>query len=309
VPTLRSAVALGAAFAVFLGSGATSRAWGFQAHRLITGHAIELMPPALKPFFRRHRAMVVEHSIDPDLWRNAGWVQEPPRHFLDLDAYGPPPFDALPRDYDQAAAKFGAEKVEENGSLPWRLAEMYGKLVGAFRDQAQGRPFALENIKFFTAVISHYLSDAHVPFHAVTNYDGQLTGQHGLHARFESEMVERYEQELRIRPRPTVIDRSARDFTFDTLITSAGLVPPILEADREAIGTGDAYDDAYFRKLFARTRPLMEQRLSESAAAVAALVSKAWIEAGKPVMPANTPPRPVRRKRSPAGATSGTSDK
>jgi hypothetical protein len=298
VPSLRAAVALGAATTVFLGAAATPRAWGFEAHRLIAGHAIELLPPEIKPFFQRHRARIVEHAIDPDLWRNAGWLEEPPRHFLDIDAYGPPPFDALPRDYDQAVTKFGKEMVQKNGQLPWRLAEMYDKLVTAFRDHARGRPFALENIKFFTAVVSHYMSDAHVPFHAVINYDGQLTGQHGLHARFESEMFERYAKKIRVRPRPITITQPARDFTFDTLITSAGLVAPILDADKTAIGTGEVYDAAYFRVLFEKTRPIMEQRLSESAAAVAALVTKAWMEAGKPALPANDPPRPVRRKRS-----------
>ena len=47
---------------------------------------------------------------------------------------------------------------------------------------------------------AHYVGDAHVPFHAVMNDDGQLTNQHGLHSRFESALFERYRARLKIRP-------------------------------------------------------------------------------------------------------------
>ena len=78
------------------------------------------MPEPLRPFFRKYRSQVVEHAIDPDLWRNAGFEEEPPRHFLDMDSFGPYPFTELPHDYDQAVAKFGRDMVRKNGLLPWR---------------------------------------------------------------------------------------------------------------------------------------------------------------------------------------------
>ena len=70
---------------------------------------IELLPPELKPLFEERRAFIVERAIDPDLWRNVGWEEEPPNHFLDLDyeAFGPYPFNGLPRDYADAVQKFG----------------------------------------------------------------------------------------------------------------------------------------------------------------------------------------------------------
>ena len=65
--------------------------WGFEAHKFIAGRMIELLPAEWKPLFEQRRADIVEHSIDPDLWRNVGWTDEPPNHFLDLDneAFGP----------------------------------------------------------------------------------------------------------------------------------------------------------------------------------------------------------------------------
>ncbi len=297
----RSASVLGAALVLagLLGNAAPVTAWGFEAHRYIAGRALDLLPPAIRPFFKKYQTTIVEHAIDPDLWRNVGWEEEPPRHFLDLDAYGAAPYTALPRDYDQAVAKFGVEKVRKNGLLPWRTAEIFGKLRQAFADHKAGRGYARDNVKFFAAVLAHYVSDAHVPFHAVVNYDGQFTGQRGIHARFESELFERYRTKLSVHPKIVTIAQDPRDFVFDALAESARLVEPVLAADKAAIGNGEMYDDRYFDRFFVPTRPVIERRLAESAAAVAALITRAWEEAGRPALSANPPPR-VPRKRADA---------
>jgi hypothetical protein len=272
-------------------------AWSFEVHRFIADRAIDELPAEIRPFFDRYRTQIVEHAIDPDLWRNAGFEEEPPRHFLDMDAYGPYPFDALPHDYDAAVAKFGKEMVTKNGLLPWRTGEIYRKLVGAFADQKNGRAYALENIKFFTSVLAHYVSDAHVPFHAVVNYDGQLTGQHGLHARFETELFERYRQTLTIRPPKPVVGRNARDLVFEILTESAQLTGPILAADREAIGSGEVYDAAYFDRFFTKVRPALERRISDSIGVVAAVVRNAWEDGGRPELPLEPRPRDSRKRQ------------
>src|SRR6188768_1007019 len=93
-------------------------AWGFNGHKFITEGAIELLPPEIRPFFQKFRTTVVEHSIDPDTYRTMGWVEEPPRHFLDMDSYGPFPFNDLPHDYAAAVTKRGVEFVLKNGTVP-----------------------------------------------------------------------------------------------------------------------------------------------------------------------------------------------
>lgn len=62
-----------------------AHAWGFEAHAFIMARAIELLPSELRPFFEANRTFLVEHTIDPDLWRNAGFAEEPPRHFIDIE--------------------------------------------------------------------------------------------------------------------------------------------------------------------------------------------------------------------------------
>jgi hypothetical protein len=258
------------------------------------GRAISLLPREIRPFFEAHRPFIVERAIDPDLWRTAGWEEESPRHFVDMDAYGPHPFKDLPHDYDEAVKRFGQEFVTKNGTLPWRTEEVYRKLVEAFQ-QKQG--FSRDNIKFFSAIVGHYVGDAHVPFHAALNHDGQLTGQWGIHSRFEAELFERYRTRLRVNPKPIAAVSNAREFIFARLTDGFPLVQPILDADKQAVAGREIYDDPYFAMMFTRVRPILEQRLAESITGVASVIAAAWIEAGRPAVPAKAPPRPPRKVR------------
>jgi hypothetical protein len=242
----------------------------------------------------------VEHSVDPDLWRNVGFTEEPPRHYLDLDSYGAYPFRELPRDRQAAIQKFGREKIEQEGQLPWRVDEVYGRLVQAFQQQKAGsHPYSLDDIKFFSAVISHYVSDGHVPFHAAKNYDGQLTNQHGIHSRFETEAVLRYQGRLTIRPGPPVPVSNAIDFVFDALVKSFTFVDPILKADREAVLGREEYDDRYFDQFFGQVRPILERRLNDSMTAVVSMIVSAWEKGGRPDLPLEVKrvPKKVKRER------------
>lgn len=271
-------------------------AWGFEAHKFIMGRAIALLPAQIRPFFEAERVSVVEHTIDPDLWRTAGWSDEHSRHYFDLDAYGAHPFKDVPHDFDEAIKKHGIEFVNKNGTLPWRTVGIQQDLADAFKQQTV---YSRENIKFFAAVLAHYVSDAHVPFHTTLNHDGQLTQQSGIHDRFEREMFERYHNWMRISPRPVFKIPDARAFMFETLTQSFALVQPLLDADRQAAAGREHYDDGYYALFFGKGRPLLEARLSESITAVASMITAAWVEAGRPALPLQAPrfaPGKIRRQ-------------
>jgi hypothetical protein len=279
---------------------APAHAWGYEAHRFIMDRAIALLPAEIRPFFERERAAVVERAIDPDTWQNAGFdAVESPHHFLDIDwdGYGPYPFRELPRDYAAAVAKFGKTRIDQNGTVPWRTEEMYGNLRRAFEAYPRRGPFGRYDVLHYTAWLVHYVSDAHVPFHAVLNYDGQLTGQYGIHARFEAYLFERYRTQFAIAPVARAPIRDPRDFIFGVVIEGSQLVRPILDADREAIGARDVYDDAYYAAFFKSNRAVMERRLNEAISASAAMIAGAWESAGKPVVPLDPAQAPQRRRR------------
>jgi len=278
---------------------APAHAWGFEAHRFIMDRAIALLPPELQPIFEANRAMVTERAIDPDTWRTAGFDEEPPNHFLDIDweGYGKYPFAALPRNYDEAVAKFGRDRIIQNGTVPWRTEEIYGNLRRSFESYARGNTYGEFDIPFFGAVLAHYVSDAHVPLHGVVNYDGQLTRQNGLHNRWETFMFEAYRDRLTIAPKAIAPIRNPREFVFDRILEDTQLVPALLKSDLDAIGTRDVYDMAYYDAFFAANRAVMEDRLNKSIAAVAAMIAGAWEEAGKPQVPVKLPRTPQQRRR------------
>jgi len=269
-------------------------AWGTAAHRHIMARAIDLLPVELKPFFLQHRDELVMRVIDPDLFRVLGW-EEDPNHFVNFGAkeLGEYPFKELPREYGAAIEKFGMATLRRNGLLPWRQQEEFGNLRRAFEGFTR-ETYGPGNAVLFAAVMSHYVQDAHQPLHASVNYDGQMTGNNGIHARFETALFERFQSRLTIRPAPPTPTLNSRDAAFDALLSSYKLVDPILKADEAARQGKETYDDEYFERLFTTVRPILEQRLGEAITATAGLIMGAWQQAGKPVLkPAG--PRPPQK--------------
>jgi hypothetical protein len=285
------------AFLVVALAPSSAFAWGTAVHKFIMRRAIDLLPPAIKPFFVHFRDELVVRVVDPDLWRNVGW-EDDPNHFLDLGVqdFGVYPFTALPREYGAAIEKFGMATLKRNGLLPWREAEEFGNLRRALDSFQRNNPFAPSDTVLFAAVAAHYLQDAHQPLHASNNYDGQLTGQTGVHARFESALFERFESRLTIAPAAPVPIKNARDAAFDALLESHRLVQPLLDADKEAIAGKDSYDDDYFEKFFAKVKPILEKRIGDSITATAAVIDGAWEAAGKPALTIQMP-RTVQKVR------------
>ena len=277
-------------------------AWGFEAHKFIADRMIDLLPPELKPLFVARRPFIIERAIDPDLWRNV-WEEEAPNHFLDIDheAFGPYPFAGLPRDYADAVQKFGRDFVHQQGLLPWRTSEFFGRLLREFESLKRTPPpgYAVDNIVFYAAALAHYVSDGHVPLHAVINYNGQLTGQDGVHSRWEGELFERNRTALKIAPAPLTPVTVPRDAMFDILLASNRLAANVLDSDRTAADGREFYDDAYFDAFGKRTVSTLERRLNDSISAVASFIVGAWEMAGKPAIPADTArtPRQIRRPK------------
>lgn len=264
------------------------QAWGTKGHEIINGAAVGALPAksGLKAFFQANQEWLAKRSNDADhdkkndsQRREKSEALEGPRHFLDLDAYGTPPFADLPEDYDAAALKFGKNKIDGQGTLPWRIEEIFDRLVQAL--QKENGDAILKN----AAWLGHYVGDAHVPFHAALNYDGQLSGQKGVHAWFEERVVDSFVTTADIRPAPA--DRSSsllrpRALAFGWLREGYALLDPILKADADHGGKSDkgaARDLAGFGKT---ATPLAIAQLSKAATRLAGLWHAAYQKAGSP---------------------------
>ena len=91
---------------------------------------------------------------------------------------------------------------------------------------------------------------------------------------------------------------SVRDYAFDSLVKSYSHVQAVLDADKAAVAGREIYDDGYFEAMFQKLKPVLEDRLAESIAAVASAITTAWEQAGKPALPPDQArePRKVRRQ-------------
>jgi hypothetical protein len=79
--------------------------WGFFGHRKINRQAVFTLPPEMLVFFKKNVDFLTEHAVDADVRRYAS-AYEAPRHFMDLDRYGKPPFPILPRNWAEALMRF-----------------------------------------------------------------------------------------------------------------------------------------------------------------------------------------------------------
>ncbi len=72
--------------------------WGFFAHKRINRLAVLTLPPQMMVFFKPNIDYLTDHAVDPDMRRYAS-KHEAPRHYIDLDNYGTPPYADLPRQW------------------------------------------------------------------------------------------------------------------------------------------------------------------------------------------------------------------
>lgn len=272
--------------------------WGFFAHRRINRLAVLTLPPEMMVFFKPHIDWIADHATDPDM-RRYSTTFEAPRHYIDLDRYGAPPFENLPRTFNEALLRytdiwavgpagdtvlvFGGERAEtdepdanwqrffarfvtprfsfpektvdvdslnafltargnpggpwraaffkeslsEHGIVPWHLQKMQRDLTFAFRRGDSKRILRL------CADMGHYVGDAHVPLHATSNYNGQKTGQEGIHGFWESRIPELFadEQYDYFVGKPEYVEQTT-DYFWDMVLTSNSLVDSVLGIER-----------------------------------------------------------------------------
>jgi hypothetical protein len=353
--------------------------WGFFGHRKINRQAVFTLPPELIAFYKKHIDFVTEHAVDPDKRRYAT-AYEAPRHFMDLDRYGEPPFPNLPRNWTDALMQyttcffihenqdtlpllvapvvekdslvqfnpalfkgsavavsrkqfrqfftrtilpqyyedswgieqdslfnllktrelncqkvFVEDKFSEHGIVPYSLLQTFNRLTDAFRERNSRK------ILRFSADIGHYIADAHVPLHTTQNYNGQLTGQDGIHAFWESRLPELLADETYdFWVGKAEFIEKPQDYFWNTVLESHELVDSVLSIELalrrsfppdqqecfEIRGNVmvktqcEAFATAYSQRLDG----MVEDRMRASILSVGSVWYTAWVLAGQPDM-------------------------
>ena len=259
--------------------------WGSTGHKIINrGGAVEL-PVEMLGFIQR-ASMLADSASNADT-RKGKDPTESPKHFLDIDYYPEFATRTVPHSLDSLVSKYGSQQVTTNGLLPWAIATSIDSLTAQMRRGDWNKAWST------AADVGHYIGDAHMPLHCTANYDGQLTGNSGIHSRYESSMVNSYQQSIIVRAGQVTYVASALDYAFNVIYGSNLYCDSILRADNSAKqvsgwnGSGQE-PTSYYTALWAKAGGFTNLIMQRAADAFASLLYSAWIRAGKPSIPTTT---------------------
>ncbi|MBI4178076.1 hypothetical protein HY522_01465 [bacterium] len=248
--------------------------WGLDAHKTVTDRAVRLLPTRLQEFYWENRETLRELSIDADR-RKDGDRSEGPKHYIDLELYPEGPLPVLRKD---AIRKFGMDHLRASGWAVWNTQKVYDDLVAALRRRDY------ESILRLSGDLSHYVSDLHVPLHTTVNFNGQFTDDTGVHARFESRLVEQFPEQLAFNPKPAERIPDVPKWLHQIAEASHRLFKGVLEGDRKN-AYADRADGYSMARAVATHAPMARGRMNDAAAAISSVWYTAWIDAGRPVLP------------------------
>jgi hypothetical protein len=256
--------------------------WGFTGHKSISEGAEKSFHQSMEQL-KMWVDVIAMHSGDAD--KRKSWDDtEGIKHYIDMDNY--PGFDSLgfvPHYYDSAVALYGESFVKQQGTLPWATLITYDSLVAAFSCSDFDKAVLL------AADLSHYVADGHMPLHLTVNYNGQLTGNKGIHSRYESSMINRYIAHIQFDSVGIELLTDVRDYVFDYMYSCYPYVDSILIADNYA-RTIDANtsSSAYLAAMWDSTENFTNKLFSDASVAFATMFYNAWYEAGSPDLTVHT---------------------
>jgi len=253
-------------------------AWGGQTHRYIAQNYSKHLP-AIIDGLRAYDSVVDQKVNDPDI-RRPNTPGESYRHFIDIDAYPEYLQGNLSHDRATLESLHGASFVLNTGIVPWAVGDVVATLTGQFA--AHDWNGAATTI----ADLCHYVGDATQPLHCTKNYDGQLSGNSGIHSRYETTMMGQHIGELSTPASVTVFYPSAIEAMFDIVDDSWAGVAPVLAADNTArAASGGSYNTTYYNSLWNSTQAMTRARINAATLSTASFVYTAWRNAGEPPVP------------------------
>jgi hypothetical protein len=275
-------------------SNVAVKKWGFFGHKRINRIAVFTLPPEMFGFYKDHIEYITEHAVDPDKRRYA--VEgEAQCHYIDLDHYYKPgenPFSIMPRRWYDAVAKFTEDTLQTYGIVPWHIQVMKLKLQKAFETKN------VDLILKYSADIGHYIGDAHVPLHTTENYNGQLSGQRGIHGLWESRLVEINAEDYNYFVGKSNYIKSVIDFSWEAVEGSHRAVDSVFRIEKELTKefpsdkkysfeqrgntTISVYSYDFSQAYHKRMNGMVERRMREAIIAVGSIWYTAWVDAGQP---------------------------
>ncbi|MBT4149731.1 MAG: hypothetical protein HOE46_05095 [Candidatus Marinimicrobia bacterium] len=265
-------------------------AWGYDGHRRINYIASRQINGPFGQFLKQNSEPLKWYAVTPDYNKKID-KEEFHKHFIDSDFYDDYPFDNIPKNYSTLVSKYGEDNIKKYGIAPWTIKETSDRIIDLLKRNQ------FEEAVYNMGVLGHYISDLHMPLHTVINYDGQFSGNEGIHKRWELHLVNKYIKNIK----PVGEIETVEDpWTFSMKIVKESFKVHhlILEADtkarklltKEQAEKLKSYETLSFEKpyldvLFAETGDLLRDRLGRAVIRLASIWKYCWEEAGKPELP------------------------
>jgi hypothetical protein len=278
-------------FFLALFSAERAHAWGFFAHQRINRLAVFCLPEPMAAFFKRNIVYVTENAVNPDKRRNAV-KDEAPRHYIDIDVYGDSALWKMPRRWNDAVAKYSEDTLMAYGIVPWEVNRMKYLLQKAFEKRDS------KTILRIAADMGHYIADSNVPLHTTENYNGQLTGQKGIHGFWESRLPELYSDRFDFFVGTAEHENRVLDRSWEGVMSAHLALDSVLSFEKELNARwpedkkysyeqrGSTTVQVYSREYSAAYQRMLgkqvENRMRASVKEVADLWYTAWVDAGQP---------------------------
>lgn len=269
-----------------------THSWGFFGHKTINYTAVFTLPDEMFGFYKKHIYELREQAVNPDKRRYIN-PDEAPRHYLDVDFYEQaPPLDTIPKKWSEVTACYGEDTVTDHGIVPWHVLRVHRWLTSAFSDRDPDRIIRL------SADLGHYIGDLHVPLHSTRNYNGQLTGQTGIHGFWESRLPELFSSQYELytgearyiqNPPKEVWERLEQSFAakdsvllIEKMIHQQTRSDDVYSFETRGTQTVKTYSETYSRTYHEALDNMVEQRLRASIEFLGSMWYTAWVDAGQP---------------------------
>lgn len=255
--------------------------WGSVGHSKISECSANSFNQQMEQF-QAWAGFLADHASDAD-YRKDTDPNEASKHYIDIDSYsGFLANGRIPQTLDSAIAIYGFSFVKENGFLPWSTVTAFDSLRNCMHRNDW------EKAKIFAADLGHYVGDGHMPLHITTNYNGQLSGNSGIHSRYESTMINAYVSEIVYTGYDAEEIENVNQFVFDYIYSNYALVDSVLWADNYAKSLSSNYSSSTYKQaLWEKSKGFTVPLFKRASHVLADLIYTAWVQADSPMIDAS----------------------
>jgi len=239
-------------------------AWATLGHKTITTIAFQILTQKVDKsnILLKNEKKITNTVMTPDIRKETDSSEEK-KHYINLEYYFDYGFSikSFPWKLEKIQRLISNEKIDKFGRAPWGIQDTFSELVIALKKK--DAQLIIEK----AANLAHYVGDIHQPLHTTRNFNGQETGNSGIHKRFEEDLLDLYKLQIYVKipnEYKLKIISNINTFTFQELKKTYSYLPQILQADRKAVWEPGIYDNKYYQKFWENTKSIINQSLLDA---------------------------------------------